>query len=137
MSRGLVVVGVDGSEMSRKALRWAVEEARLRDGRVRAVHAWWAYPMLGTSGKAHADAEDASAAVGKFVTETIGAQCDVEVEVIALQGQQASSALIDAAQEADLVVVGSRGAGGFSALLLGSVSQQVAHHAPCPVVIVR
>ena len=80
---------------------------------------------------------DASGAVQKFVTETLGEQDDVEVEAVAVQGQQASAALVDAAKDAELLVVGSHGAGGFSSLLLGSVSQQCAQHAPCPVAIVR
>jgi nucleotide-binding universal stress UspA family protein len=79
---------------------------------------------------------DARETVQTFVTETLGDQRDVDVEVIAVQGEQASAALIDAAQDADLLVVGSRGVGGFKGLLLGSVSQQCAHHSPCPVVIV-
>jgi len=81
--------------------------------------------------------EDADAAVRAFVAETVGEERDVKIETAAVQGQQASAALIDTARDADLLVVGSRGAGGFSSLLLGSVSQQCAHHAPCPVVIVR
>ena len=99
-------------------------------------HAWWVSPML--AGREAPDlTEDADAAVRAFVAETVGEEHDVEIETAAVQGQQASAALIDAARDADLLVVGSRGAGGFSSLLLGSVSQQCAHHAPCPVVIVR
>jgi nucleotide-binding universal stress UspA family protein len=137
MPRGLIVVGVDGSENSRQALVWAVEEARLRDARVRVVHAWWLYPMLTADTEAPHHTDDARGAVQTFVTEILGEEHDVEIEVVAVQGQQASAALVDAAREAELLVVGSRGAGGFSSLLLGSVSQQCAHHAPCPVVIVR
>lgn len=137
MPRGLIVVGVDGSENSRQALRWAADEARLRHARVRVVHAWWAYPMLAEDTEALHLTQDAIGAVQTFVTETLGEEHDVEVEVVAVQGQQASAALVDAAKDAELLVVGSRGAGGFSSLLLGSVSQQCAHHAPCPVAIVR
>jgi len=79
--------------------------------------------------------EDADAAVRAFVAETVGEEHDVETA--AVQGQQASAAPHRRSKDADLLVVGSRGAGGFSSLLLGSVSQQCAHHAPCPVVIVR
>jgi nucleotide-binding universal stress UspA family protein len=137
MPRGLIVVGVDGSENSRQALRWALEEARLRQARVRVVHAWWMYPMLADEMEEPHLTDDASGAVQKFVAETLGEQDDVEVEAVAVQGQQASAALVDAAKDAELLVVGSRGAGGFSSLLLGSVSQQCAQHAPCPVAIVR
>jgi nucleotide-binding universal stress UspA family protein len=141
LARGLIVVGVDGSEASREALRWAVDHARLRGARVRVVHAWWAYPMGGAHDlPGHAAGSlggDARAAVDAFVTETFGGGLDVDLEIATVQGQQASAALIDAAKEADLLVVGSRGAGGFSSLLLGSVGQQVVHHASCPVVVVR
>jgi nucleotide-binding universal stress UspA family protein len=137
MPRELVVVGVDGSENSRQALRWAVEEARLRHARVRVVHAWWLYPMLADDTEVPPLTNDASGALQTFITETLGDEHDVEVEAVAVQGQQASAALVDAAKDAVLLVVGSRGAGGFSSLLLGSVSQQCAHHASCPVAIVR
>jgi nucleotide-binding universal stress UspA family protein len=136
-----IVVGIDGSEHSKAALRWAVEEARLRHARVRAVHAWWIYPMLGPDDQHAADrtergGEEAAERVRAFVAETLG-DTDVEVISVAVQGAQASAALVEAAKDADLLVVGSRGAGGFSGLLLGSVSQQCTHHARCPVVIVR
>jgi nucleotide-binding universal stress UspA family protein len=137
MPRELIVVGVDGSENSRQALRWAVEEARFRQARVRVVHAWWLYPMFTADTEARHLTNDASGAVQTFITETLGEERDLEVEAVAVQGQQASAALVDAAKDAVLLVVGSRGAGGFSSLLLGSVSQQCAHHASCPVAIVR
>lgn len=135
------MVGVDGSEPSREALRWAVDEARLRGARVRVVHAWWTYPMGGSDHPSDHIAgglgRDAEEAVNAFVADTFRGEPDVDVEVVTVQGRQASAALIDAAEEAELLVVGSRGAGGFTGLLLGSVSQQSTHYAPCPVVIVR
>jgi nucleotide-binding universal stress UspA family protein len=142
MADKLIVVGVDGSDASKAALRWAVEEAGLRHARVQAVHAWWIVPMLEPGGPLAPDAsdwgaEDATERVRTFVTDTVGEQTEVEITPLAIQGEQASAALVDAAKEADLLVVGSRGGGGFSGLLLGSVSQQCAHHAPCPIVIVR
>lgn len=74
-----------------------------------------------------------------FVTETFGGGFDVDVgvEIVTVQGRQASEALIDAAKDGELLVVGSRGAGGFTGLLLDSVSRQCTYHAPCPVVSVR
>jgi nucleotide-binding universal stress UspA family protein len=142
MANEVIVVGVDGSEASKAALRWAVEEARLRHARVQAVHAWWIYPMLRPGIPPAPDqipgvADDATERVRTFITETLGGETDVEITPVAVQGEQASAALVDAAKDADLLVVGSRGAGGFSGLLLGSVSQQCTHHAPCPIVIVR
>jgi len=99
-----VVVGVDGSDGSRKALRWAAAEATARGDDLELVHVW--------------EAPQAYAPLG------LGAY-PLDPEPIQ-----------EAARTADLLVVGSRGHGGFTALLLGSVSQQVVHHAPCPVVIV-
>jgi nucleotide-binding universal stress UspA family protein len=135
-----IVVGIDGSEASKAALRWAVEEARLRHARVKVVHAWWIYPMLRPDAPpalGQGVGDDATEFVRIFITETLGEKPGVEITPVSVQGEQASAALVDAAEEADLLVVGSRGAGGFSGLLLGSVSQQCAHHARCPVVIVR
>jgi len=142
MAHNVIVVGVDGSEASKAALRWTVDEARLRHARVQAVHAWWIIPMLEPGGQLAHDAldwgeEEATERVRTFVAETVGAQTEVEITPVAVQGEQASAVLVDAAKDADLLVVGSRGAGGFSGLLLGSISQQCAHHAPCPIVIVR
>jgi nucleotide-binding universal stress UspA family protein len=140
---GTIVVGVDGSEESKAALRWAIEEARLRDAAVRAVHAWSVYPALypGTPIRASDWEEvraDADKFVEDFVAEVAGNPGDVELAAVAVQGDgTAAHGLIEAAEGAELLVVGSRGLGGFTGLLLGSVSQQCVHHAPCPVVIVR
>jgi nucleotide-binding universal stress UspA family protein len=140
-----IVVGVDGSDESKQALRWALDEARLRHVPVRAVHVW-IYPSLIGPGpfdppstlpieQLRADAESLLQAT---VADVVGDAHDVEVEVRqeVIEGMPARG-LLDAAEGADLLVVGSRGRGGFSGLLLGSVSQQCAHHATCPVVIVR
>jgi nucleotide-binding universal stress UspA family protein len=142
MADNVIVVGVDGSDESKAALRWAVEEARLRHARIQALHAWWIVPMLQPGGRLAPDATDwspegATERVRAFITDTVGEQTEVEITPLAIQGEQASAALVEAAKDADLLVVGSRGAGGFSGLLLGSISQQCAHHAPCPIVIVR
>lgn len=149
--RPTVVVGVDGSAGSLEALRWALEEARLRKVRLRAIHSWIylqalvpalvGYPY--TAEAAEFDAADATATADQ-AAETVldqafaalGDTDDVEVERAIVQGP-AAQVLIDAVSERDLLVVGSRGHGGFAGLLLGSVSHQCAQHAPCPVVIVR
>ena len=148
-----VVVGVDGSAGSAEALRWALAEARLRKSPLRAVHAWMfgyvggtvdGYPSLGgsldaygslgiDSGDLHRAAEDLlDRAVADAGTDTEG----VEIERQVVQGS-AAEALLTAVDKNDLLVVGSRGHGGFAELLLGSVSQQCVHHAPCPVVVVH
>lgn len=140
MSDNVIVVGIDGSEHSKAALRWAVKEAALRGVGVRAVHAWQVYPALypGTTITA-TDFDDVRAQAGSFVTdfvaEVVPEHEGVEIEAVAIQGESVAPALVDAAADAELLVVGSRGLGGFRGLLLGSVSQQCVHHATCPVVV--
>jgi nucleotide-binding universal stress UspA family protein len=139
---GVIVVGVDDSEGAKVALRFALEEAKLRQATLRAVHAWQfggtsgiegAYPVIG------ADRSDlhraAEAALEAAVEEVVSERGEVEVERRVVEGA-AASVLVDESRDAELLVVGSRGRGGFAGLLLGSVSQQCAHHAACPVVIV-
>lgn len=137
-----IVVGIDGSENSKHALRWALDEARLRDASLRVVYAWtmpvyvgYGVPPAAVINPASL-AEAASERVDKTVGEVIGEAEDVQIERKAVEGMAAQT-LVEEADGADLLVVGSRGHGGFAGLLLGSVSQQCAHHAPCPVVIVR
>ena len=146
--RGAVIVGVDGSAGARAALRWAAIEARLRETRLRVIHAWeFTYPEVAGYGwggsvevlphggvdglrqAAEALLEDAAAYVASQ-------GLDVDIECEAVEGR-AAEVLVDTAGESDLLVVGSRGHGGFVGLLLGSVSQQCAHHARCPVVVVH
>jgi len=139
----VIVVGVDGSEPSEAALRWALEEARLRRATLRVVHAW-AVPALYVHGSAFPPElvdrdlirERAEQLLGAAVTQVAGASPEVTIERVAAEGSPAR-VLVEAAHDADLLVVGSRGHGGFAGLLLGSVSQQCAHHADCAVVIVR
>lgn len=136
-----IVVGIDGSETARRSLRWAAEEARLRQASLEVVHAWHmpyvgGYPYTTTAPFDPTIFEDAArttldAAVDSLDTTGLAHH----VERILVSGG-AASAILEAAKGADLVVVGSRGLGGFTGLLLGSVSHQVAHHATCPVVIV-
>ena len=134
------MVGVDGSEASVRAVRWAVEEARLRGARVRAVHAW-SYPHVSTYHQAARAlrapvAEEAEATLERALREGASEAEGVEIEQLVVEGP-AAAALVEASSDASLLVVGSRGLGGFSGLLLGSVSHQAASHASCAVVIVR
>lgn len=142
---GRIVVGIDGSPESAAALRWALLEAGLRDATVVAVHAWIFVPpgAIGEPGVVPIAAtnlmddlnlqrEASEAALG----EALGDTGETEVERVVTEGRP-GDVLVDAARDADLVVVGSRGRGGFKGALLGSVSQHVVQHAPCPVVIVR
>jgi len=133
-----VVVGVDGSAPSRAALRWALDQARLSGSRVRAVIAWEVPVHTGWSLTGHEDfAGAAGKLLGEAVQEALGFEApDAEVIETVLPGHPAQ-VLIDASTHASLLVVGSRGHGGFAGTLLGSVSQLCAQHAHCPVVIVR
>jgi len=134
-----VVVGVDGSENSLRALRWAVAEAEKRKARIVAVNAW-EEPFLGELATKHDyefAREEYEHRATKAIREAIGhvGVPHSRVEAVVLHGAPAAM-LVAAAQEADLLVVGSRGRGGFASLLLGSVSAGCAQLAPCPVVIV-
>ena len=139
---GRIVVGVDGSAESKEALRWALAEARLRGGTVHALHAWL-MPVAFAGGappfalaEAHEELEqDARRLLDDTLAEVAGDDPGVPLQREVVEGPAAQRLLRAAA--GDLLVVGSRGRGGFAGLLLGSVSQQCAHHAPCPIVIVR
>ena len=138
-----IVVGVDGSAGSAEALKFAIAEARLRKATLKAVTAWTLTYVAAPIGMmAPIDEalipelqENAKAVLDKALADALGPEPDIEVEQAVLEGTPAQ-VLVDAAQGADLLVVGTRGHGGFTGLLLGSVSQQAAHHAPCPIVIV-
>lgn len=133
-----IVVGVDGSQPSGEALRWAIDEARRRGAAVEAVHAWHQPFVAGYSTEGALDLgpyEDEARTLLDAAVEALGDTGAVPVDRKTVCGG-AAGALVEAAKGADLLVVGSRGRGGFSGLLLGSVSQQVVHHAPCPVVII-
>ena len=141
----LIVVGVDQSEQAKQALRFALEEAKLRHTKLRVVHAWQ-YGTIGTAGvesfypAVGADVSEvrdaAEQALEQTLREALPDTDSVEIERRLVEGRPAS-VLVNESRDADMLVVGSRGHGGFTELLLGSVSQQVSHHAACPVVIVR
>lgn len=134
-----IVVGVDGSENARRALSWAVEEAQLRQAGVEAVHAWELPMYVGFGGPVAIDPAPYEEGARALLDEEIAAVpvtgLPAPITEVVVRGSPAW-ALLEIAKTADLVVVGSRGRGGFAGLLLGSVSQQVAQHAECPVVIV-
>ena len=135
-----IVVGIDGSKSSHKALAWALDEARARQAQVTVVHAWipamfgaieFAAPVLGIA------TFDATA---KLTVEEALGESNVDgltgpVDTAIVEGG-AAQAILHAAEDASLIVVGSHGRGAVAGMLLGSVSQQVIHHAACPVVIV-
>jgi nucleotide-binding universal stress UspA family protein len=138
---GRVVVGVDGSPSSVAALRWALTEGTLRKATVEVVHAWEAPPAFDpiVGGFPYDVAEVQSGArqrIDELIDDAVASTgaTDVSVERTVAAGGPAASVL-DAAAGAELVVIGRRGVGGFARLLLGSVSENVARHAPCPVVV--
>ena len=143
---GRIVVGVDGSEHADAALRWALREAVLRGADLDVVAAWHEPFVPDLSGMAPvttatvAIAEETAKIVDRAIDAALVAD-DVAGDAVAIHRTvdhgPAAHVLLRAAEGADLLVVGSRGRGGFAGLLLGSVSHDVAHHAPCPVVIVR
>lgn len=137
---GKIVVGIDSSEGSRRALAWAVAEGRLRGATVEAVHAWH-LSVLVTSplGAVPIDTGELEASARKEfdgAVDAVDATGLPEPIVRTFVTGNPADVLVGAAAGADLIVVGSRGRGGFAGLLLGSVSQQVTHHAPCPVVVI-
>jgi nucleotide-binding universal stress UspA family protein len=145
-----IVVGIDRSPGAAKALEWAVAEARLRRAELDVVHAWMvplieAVPDAWVVGSPTIEPTDEevyehlAAAARKVLDEALdqARALEPELELVGeLSEMRPAPALIAAAADAELLVVGSRGHGGFTGLLLGSVSAQCVHHAPCPVVIV-
>ena len=139
-----IVVGVDGSDGSTAALEFAAEEAALRKAPLRIVAAWDVPAAVYGSGFTPAvDAGTLEALGGRMqelaeeaAEKAKKLQPSIEVEAAAVAGQPAD-VLLESAAGAGLIVVGRRGLGGFKTLLLGSVSQQVVHHATCPVVVVN
>ena len=139
-----IVVGIDNSAGAKAALRFALDEAKLRQATLRVVHSWL-FGYIGITG-----VEGFSPVVGADLSEIrrtaefvldavlheVAPNPDVPIERHVAEGA-AAAVLVDESRQADLLVVGSRGHGGFAGLLLGSVSQQCAQHAACPVVIVR
>jgi nucleotide-binding universal stress UspA family protein len=139
-----ITVGVDGSDNSQRALEWAMKEAAIRHTAltVIAVHQvaanqWTGSPIV--VGEDRPDQEHARHAAEDLVAKIASQLGDAQPASVTVRGVSGipSSTLIEASHDSDLVVVGSRGGGGFARLLVGSVSSQVVHHAACPVVVVR
>ena len=146
---GTIVVGVDGSEPSHEALRWAASEAELRGARIVAAHVWTFVPPTPIGepgmmpmpsgdyvGQMEAERNAAQAELDAALAEVFpdGAPDDLESKL--LEGD-AEDALVREAADAELLVVGSRGRSGIASVLLGSVSRHLVSHALCPVVVVK
>jgi nucleotide-binding universal stress UspA family protein len=130
-----IVVGVDGSSTSQRALGWALDEARAREAAVTVIHARPAIlPFVPPVGEDPLLERDARQLVSYQLGRADLDGLDAPPQVLVVDATPAH-AILEAAATASLIVVGSRGRGGFGGLLLGSVSQQVAQHAACPVVV--
>ena len=132
-ARKHIVVGIDGSPQSVDVLRWAVEQAKATAADITAVMAWQA-----TIGYGYVDVQSVRDSAQKSLQDVVNTVTEEEVSVTSefIEGYP-STVLLEASQNADLLVVGNRGHGGFTGMLLGSVSTQCVHHAGCPVVVIR
>ncbi len=144
MTKRRIVVGVEGSGYARAALIWAFEEAALRDSIVEVATAYAPtyVPAAPDLGYVPLDSYDLINEVERMQGEVIDSALEAaghpEVEIVrTLTKGRAADTLLQAAKDADLLVVGNRGRGGFAGLRLGSVSQSIAHHSPCPLVIIH
>lgn len=146
---GTIVVGVDGSPPSVAALRWAAEEAALRDARLVAVHAWTfvppaaiaepgmiPMPAMDLAPQLGAERAAAEAELDATISEAFPGEPPLDIEK-RLAEESAGEALVTEGKCADLLVVGSSGKSGLASALLGSVSRHVVSHARCPVVVVK
>jgi nucleotide-binding universal stress UspA family protein len=133
-----IVVGIDGSESSKNALRWAARQAELTGAELRAVEVWHVpstfgiapdYPDVDLSGETRKHLEG-------IVAEVMHDHPEVAVRAVVAEGHPAA-ALVELARDADLLVVGSHGRGAFTGMLLGSVGQHCVQHAHCPVLVLR
>ena len=140
-----IVVGVEGSGYAREALIWAIEEAHHRDAIVEVVTCFspTSVPAAPDLGYVPLDSFDLATEVEKMQNEVVesalavsGYGDQIEIRRTLKKGRPADT-LMTAAEGATMLVVGNRGRGGFAGLRLGSVSQAIAHHSPCPLVIVR
>lgn len=136
---GTIVVGIDGSKSAEAALHWALDQARLRGARLEVLYHWHIpYLAMLPTAPPVIDRDGLQDGAEHLLTQTLAAadvhDVDIQPTTVPLPG---AMAFIERSEDADLVVVGSRGRGGFSGLLLGSGSQQVVGHAHCPVVVVR
>jgi nucleotide-binding universal stress UspA family protein len=135
--RPVIVAGVDGSEDSKEALRWAAREASLTSGTVHAVTAWqvpWRIYLVPSYTEADYE-RDAAETLSKTVLDALGPEPAVPVTTRLIQDRPAV-ALTAEAERADLLVVGCHGRGELPGMHLGSVASYCVHHASCPVTVV-
>jgi nucleotide-binding universal stress UspA family protein len=133
---GRIVVGVDGSEASLDAIRWALRQAQLTSSVLEAVTSWNVPNQYAELVADDIDWAGSARSILDDALDAVDAEGDVPITRTTLEGH-AAQVLTHASTDADLLVVGSRGHGGFAGMLLGSVSTHVSAHADCPVVVVR
>ncbi len=141
----MIVVGFDGSEHSQWALSWAMDEARQRNGRLRLITAWskppmaWYPALLETAAGELAAEESPEQSAAALQADALKSLADQGVAATGqvVHSDSPAAAILESAKDADLVIVGGRGHGGFPGLRLGSVSTQVVNHAPCSVLVVN
>jgi nucleotide-binding universal stress UspA family protein len=137
----MIVIGVDGSDVAKEALRYGLHEASIRGTRVRVVHAWMptnAMPAAGPGAVAAIDVRpyhDAAEEMLRTTVKAVAGEAAEKIELVLCESP-AGAALIDNSHDAELIVVGRRGLGAVKSLVLGSVSGYVVQHATCPVLVV-
>lgn len=134
-TKRVVVVGVDGSQSSKDALRWAADYAAMSGAEVRAVISYKTELLIAGSPNVEIAAQ-ARETVDQAVSEVFGANPAVPVTVEVIGGHPAQG-LVEASSSADLLIVGSRGHGAFVGMVLGSVSTHCVRHAKCPVLVIH
>lgn len=159
---GRILVGLDGSDDAKSALRWALELAEQRGDSIRAVYVYGmpedhnpflaAYSTFATSGSASASADQgqrwqsqleqeahrhAAGALSNIISEVTDSSAKVDIEPVAVTGSRPARVLLEQAKGCDLVVVGARGRDGFGGLKLGAVAEKLVRHAPCSVFVAR
>jgi nucleotide-binding universal stress UspA family protein len=134
-----IVVGIDGSPSSVDALEWAARQAEMTGSTLEAVTTWewptsygWAFPFP----RDYDPSSDASKVLDDVLGTAKNAHPDIVIRPVVLEGRPAP-ALVKASRGADLLVVGSRGHGEFSGMLLGSVSEHCVHHVSCPITVIH
>jgi nucleotide-binding universal stress UspA family protein len=134
-----IVVGIDASDDSLRALRWALDEARVRGAELQLVHSYPTPELAALPAVVTLPSDDELRSAAEDILDEalakVGGPGDVRISKEVRSGG-AAAVLTEVAQGADLMVVGARGLGGFRGLLLGSVTHQVVAHSPCPVVVV-
>lgn len=140
---GIIVVGADGSANSERAIEWAVNEASAHGGTVLLVHAWQ-YPGMAMTSFAgeplpvfgREDLQKIAVDIlNRAARHARASAPNANIDTRLVEGHPVT-ALVDASKGADLLVVGSRGVGGFKGMLMGSVSSSCVHHSACPVLVV-